>query len=178
MATFQLQMPTTAAASAFEAVLATGNVEAIAAVWQALKATAPAPVAEPVAEPAAAPVAESVAKPKSKASAIDKKAKKAKKDPNAPKRAMTAYQAYFAVEMRKLRDEAAKNGHRATTKEENDALMRTCGSSWKALSATKKNKWANTAVLRNQHEGRTRPAKAEDASSSASASEDDGNESE
>ena len=33
MATFQqLQMPTTGAAAAFEAVLATGNVEAIAAV--------------------------------------------------------------------------------------------------------------------------------------------------
>ena len=221
MATFQIQMPTTGAAAAFEAVLATGNVEAIAAVWQALKATAPesapaAPksVAEPVAAtptkptkkaaktPAApkkaakapkapvAPVALVVeadhsdndtdtdqfteeatrqsiglpAKPKAKAPAIDKKAKRAAKraakDPDAPKRAMTAYQAYFAVEMVSLREAAARHGYPVKTKEEGDALMRECGRSWKALPAMEQEKWAAVARQRNQDEGRVAKAPA------------------
>ena len=174
MATFQIQMPTTGAAAAFEAVLATGNVEAIAAVWQALKATAPAPAAAPPA-PVAAPADQFTeeatrqsiglpAKPKAKAPAIDKKAKRAAKraakDPNAPKRAMTAYQAYFAVEMVSLREAAARHGYPVKTKEEGDALMRECGRSWKALPAMEQEKWAAVARQRNQDEGRVAKAPA------------------
>ena len=156
-------MPTNAAAVAFEAVLATGNVEAITAVLQAFKATAPAE--------------EAPADDQKLKTAIDKKAKAKAKDPNAPKRAVGAYQAFFAVEMVKLRAETAKNGYPVKTKEENTALMQECGRRWKALSDQKKNRWANSAILRNENEGRKRPNATEGASTSASASEDDGNES-